>query len=111
MILRIWRGRTPADRADEYLEYLKETGVNDYGAVRGNRGVKVLRRIERDEAEFVVMSMWDSVDAIRKFAGDDYEHAVYYPQDADFLLELDPRVAHYAVILEHQHRRQLTPAP
>ena len=111
MILRIWTGRTPADRADEYLEYLKETGVNDYGAIRGNRGVKVLRRIEGDEAEFVVMSMWDSVDAIRMFAGDDYEHAVYYPQDEDFLLELEPHAAHYAVVLEHQHRRQLTPAP
>ena len=111
MILRIWRGRTRADRADEYLEYLRETGVNDYGATRGNRGVKVLRRIERDEAEFVVMSMWDSVDAIRKFAGDDYEHAVYYPQDAAFLLELEPFVAHYAVVFEQEQDRQLTSLP
>ncbi len=111
MILRIWKGRTAADRADEYLAYLKETGVTDYGAARGNRGVKILRRIERDEAEFVVMSMWDSVDAIRRFAGEAYEDAVYYPQDADFLLELEPFVAHYAVILEQEQDRQLTSLP
>ncbi len=111
MILRIWRGRTPADRADESLEYLRETGVNDYGATRGNRGVKVLRRIEGDEAEFVVMSMWDSVEAIRTFAGEDYEHAVYYPQDEDFLLELESHVAHYAVVLEQEQGRQLTSFP
>jgi heme-degrading monooxygenase HmoA len=104
MIVRMWRGRTRAERADEYFEYLKRTGVREYEATRGHRGVRVLRRVERGEAEFLVLSLWDSLDAIRRFAGEEFEKPVYYPEDEKFLLELEPRVSHYAVILEEGKR-------
>ncbi len=98
MIARIWRGVTPESKADEYSEYLAATGLKDYAAVEGNRGVFCLRRVGEGKAEFVLISLWDSWDAIRRFAGDDVERAVYYPEDKVYLLELDPNVKHYEVL-------------
>ena len=97
MIARMWRGRTPASKADSYLEYLRETGVKEYSATDGNRGVLVLRWVSGGEAEFLLISLWESQDAIRTFAGEDLDRAVYYPQDDEFLLEREPTVAHYEV--------------
>jgi heme-degrading monooxygenase HmoA len=100
MIARIWRGVTPEAKADRYLEYLMATGLKDYRATAGSRGVQVLRRIHDGRAEFLLISVWESFDAIRQFAGDDVEKAVYYPEDKDYLLELEPTVAHYEVVWE-----------
>lgn len=99
MIARIWRGVTPASKADDYLHYLHATGLKDYRATEGHRGVSVLRRIDGDRAEFLLISLWESMDAIRRFAGDDVERAVYYPEDKDYLLELEPQVRHYEVVV------------
>ena len=101
MIARIWCGVTPAHKADGYLVYLEATGLKEYRATPGNRGVQVLRRIVGDEAEFVLTSFWDSFDAIRAFAGDDYERAVYYPADKDFLLAFAPNVEHFEVAAQY----------
>jgi len=98
MIARIWRGRTPAAKADEYFEYLKRTGLQDYRSINGNQGVYVLRRIKDQEAEFLLLSLWESLDAIKQFAGDDYEKARYYSADKDFLLEFEPKVNHYEML-------------
>jgi heme-degrading monooxygenase HmoA len=57
-----------------------------------------MRRVYEGKAEFTLMSLWDSWDAIRVFAGEEYEKAVYYPEDTKFLLELDPNVTHYEVL-------------
>lgn len=97
MIARIWRGVTPETKADAYLEYLHATGLKEYRSTPGNRGVTVLRRLANGRAEFVLISLWESMDAIRAFAGDDVEQAVYYPDDTQYLLELEPRVTHYEV--------------
>src|SRR5256885_16792331 len=72
LIARIWHGVTPASRADEYTAYLERTGVRECKATPGNRGVYVLRRIRQDRAEFTFVSLWDSLEAIRRFAGEDY---------------------------------------
>ncbi len=98
MIARLWRGVTPESKADAYIEYLKATGVSDMRATQGNRGVIVLRRKSEGRAEFLLISLWESLDAIRQFAGDDVERAVYYPEDADYLLEREPNVTHYEVL-------------
>ena len=98
MIARTWHGRVPAAKADAYLDYLKDTGLADYARTPGNRGVQVLRRVDGDVAHFVLTSFWDSLDAVRAFAGDDVERARYYPADDDFLLEREPRVAHHEVL-------------
>jgi heme-degrading monooxygenase HmoA len=62
--------------------------------------VYVLRKISEKRAEFVFISLWDSMDGIRKFAGQEVEKAVYYPKDREFLLELEPKVAHYEVMVK-----------
>lgn len=98
MIARIWRGETPAAKADAYYAFLQKTGIPDYKAVPGNRGVFVLRRVEGDRAEFLLLTLWESWEAIRQFAGDDVEKAVYYPEDPDYLLEMEPLVRHYEVL-------------
>lgn len=98
LIARIWHGVTPAARLEEYTDYLYRTGVRECRATPGNRGVYVLRRIKNDRAEFTFVSLWESLDAIRRFAGEDYEKAHYYPEDRDFLLELEPFVEHYDVV-------------
>ena len=98
MIARIWTGFTRESDKDTYYEYLQKTGVKEYASVRGNRGVWVLRRMAEGRVEFTLMTMWDSWEAIRAFAGPDYEKAVYYPEDKKFLLEMDPKVKHYEVL-------------
>jgi len=97
MIARIWRGNTRAEKADAYVGYVEETGLKQYRQTPGNRGAVVLRRIEGDTAEFLVLSLWDDLEAIRRFAGPEPEKAVYYPEDDRFLLGREPRVAHYEV--------------
>ncbi len=98
MIARTWHGITPASKADAYYAYLEESGVQEYRATKGNRGVYVLRRIVGDRAHFLLVSLWDSFDAIRAFAGEDLEKARYFPKDREFLLEFEPHVTHYEVL-------------
>ena len=100
MIARIWRGTTKKSDGDKYLEYLKQTGVPDYLSTEGNRGMYLLRRDKGDETEFLLISLWESIDVIRNFAGEDIEKASYYPEDEKFLQELAPTVAHYDVLIE-----------
>ena len=98
LIARVWHGVTDAARADAYTDYLERTGARECRATPGNRGVYVLRRIRQNRAEFTFISLWDSFEAIRRFAGEDYEKARYYPEDRDFLIELEPFVEHYDVV-------------
>jgi heme-degrading monooxygenase HmoA len=98
MIARIWHGVTQAEKADEYSEYLNKTGIPDYKATRGNRGVYLMRSVEGDQAHFLILTFWDSEDAIREFAGEEIDKARYYPEDNEFLLGLEPFVKHYEVV-------------
>ena len=59
---------------------------------------RVLRRVYEGKSEFTLISLWDSWDAIKAFAGPDYENAVYYPEDEKFLEERGPSVIHYEVL-------------
>ena len=99
MIARTWHGRVPAAKADLYHAYLLRTGLPDYAATPGNRGVLVFRRTEGDVTHFVLTTLWDSLEAIRGFAGDDVEQARYYPEDDEYLLEREPFVTHYEVLM------------
>jgi heme-degrading monooxygenase HmoA len=102
MIARIWRGETREADKDTYFKYLQETGLKEYGETPGNRGVWTLRRVHDGKAEFTLLTLWESWDAIKAFAGPDYEKAVYYPEDKRYLLELDPGVTHYEVLSHPQ---------
>jgi heme-degrading monooxygenase HmoA len=100
MIARTWHGVTEAAKADEYFDYLKKTGVAEYQKTDGNRGVYVLRKIDRDRAHFLLLTFWESEDAIRRFAGSDIERARYFSEDEKFLLEFEPTVTHYEVLIQ-----------
>src|SRR5262252_3873272 len=97
MIARVWRGITLKEKADDYLAYLQETGLRDYAKTPGNRGVTVLRRNQGEHCEIMLISLWESMDAVRAFAGENPERSVYYPEDEQFLLQMEPLVRHYDV--------------
>lgn len=97
MIARIWRGAVRPEDADAYADYIEETGLSAYATTGGNRGAWLLRREEEGRTEFVTFSLWDSLDAIRGFAGDNIETAVFYPEDDRFLIDRDLVVRHYEV--------------
>lgn len=94
MICRMWRGRVPAPKADEYVRYVERTGVSAHRQTPGNLGSMILTRVMGDVAEIRVVSFWESLDAIRRFAGERPEVAVYFPEDEKYLLELEPEVLH-----------------
>lgn len=94
MITRIWHGRTRSIHADTYLKYIMETGIHDYKSIPGNLSAKILRRIEGGLCHFWTVTEWESIDSIRKFAGEDYEKAKYYPRDKEYLLEFEEKVIH-----------------
>ena len=97
MIARIWTGAVRKDDGDAYAEYMRETGVAGYARTPGNEGIWMLRRDVDDRTEFVMFTLWASLDAIRAFAGEDYETAVFYPEDERFLVERDLRASHFEV--------------
>src|SRR4030095_15551114 len=97
MIARIWRGAVRRRDGDAYAEYMRRTGVPGYAGTPGNRGVWMLRRDVDDRSGFVVFTLWASLDAVKGFAGEDYETAVFYPEDDRFLVERDLTATPYQV--------------
>ena len=90
MIARVWRGATLAARAGDYADYLAHTGLADIRAAAGHRGVWLLRRLRGDRAEFVLVSLWDSLASSHRFAGHETDRAAYYPEDEDYLIDPEP---------------------
>jgi heme-degrading monooxygenase HmoA len=97
MIARTWRGAVRTEDGDAYADYIAGTGLAAYTATPGNRGAWLLRRELGDRTEFVTFSLWDSIDAVKAFAGEDYETAVFYAEDDRFLVERDDTCTHYEV--------------
>lgn len=102
MIRRIWHGRTTLENADKYETLLKEeifVGIEERG-IQGFKGIQLLRREVGSEVEFVTIMAFDSIDAVREFAGKDYEVA-YVPEAARAVLShFDERAQHYEVRAE-----------
>jgi antibiotic biosynthesis monooxygenase (ABM) superfamily enzyme len=97
MIARVWRGATRAEDADVYAAYIEKTGLESARALPGNRGTLLLRRVDGDRAEFETILLFDSLDDIHAFAGDDIETAVFYPEDDEYLVDRDVVVRHFDV--------------
>ncbi len=100
MIARIWHGRTRAEDYDAYTEFLKQKAIPDYSGTPGFVRLVFLRRLEGDEGHFTLITFWESLDAIKNFAGEEYDKAKYYPEDKEFLLEFEEKVQHYEVFAE-----------
>jgi len=98
MIVRMWHGRVPGEKAKAYRDFLNERAIPDYQSIDGNLGVYILERKEGGVTHFVTLTFWEDLDSIEKFAGEDVERARYYPEDKDFLLEFEPLVKHYEVV-------------
>ena len=97
MIARIWNGAVRKQDGDAYAGYMRETGVAAYASTPGNRGVWMLRRERGEHSEFLMFTLWDSLDAVKAFAGEDYETAVFYPEDDEYLVDRDLVVRHFEV--------------
>jgi heme-degrading monooxygenase HmoA len=97
MIARIWRGWTSREDAEAYVRYMEDVAAPDSLGTPGNRGFSVLRRPDGEREEFLTISLWDSLDVIQAFAGEDLERAVFYPEDDRYLVEREPTVAHFEV--------------
>lgn len=99
MIVRVWHGWTSRDDADAYERFLGGTLFPQLRErVSGFRGAWLLRRPSGEEEEFVVLTLFESLDAIRAFAGDDYETPVIEPEAARLLVRGDERAAHYEAV-------------
>ena len=99
MISRIWHGWTTLSNADKYAALLKEeifVGIQNRH-IRGFKGIQLLCRQVGDEVEFVTIMMFDSLDAVREFAGRDYEQAVVPEKARAILSHFDERSQHYQV--------------
>ncbi len=90
MLARMWHGTTKAHDLEAYREYVRDTGLSDYRACQGNRGAVLLTRVDGDIAEFVTLSLWESLDDVRAFAGDEVEAARYYSENQRYLLDFEP---------------------
>ncbi len=100
MIARTWRGTTATRDAEAYTAYLQDTGLRAYRQTPGNLAAILLRRplgAQGETTEFVTFSLWDSMEAVRRFAGDEPERAVFYPEDDRYLIERDLTVVHQEV--------------
>jgi heme-degrading monooxygenase HmoA len=98
MVIRMWHGRVPSPKAPAYREFLNRRAIPDYQAIPGNISVYILERQEGEVTHFVTLTYWESLDAIKGFAGEEVERAKYYPEDKDFLLEYEPAVVHYEIV-------------
>ena len=100
-VARMWRGRVPNARADEYQKYLDESGIQKLRKIKDNLGVQMFRRGLGDgTTEFVVISYWPSRDAIHAYAGADIEKVHDLPRDNEFLIDKEKLVRHYDIIVD-----------
>jgi heme-degrading monooxygenase HmoA len=100
MIGRIWHGWTTPENAGSYEQLLRAEVLPGIHRVEGYRGAYLFRRAAGDEVEFVTLTLFESLDAVRAFAGDDYEAAVVPPPARALLARFDTRSAHYDVVIE-----------
>jgi heme-degrading monooxygenase HmoA len=98
MISRQWRGVARPDSAHAYVEHLRSETFPALRSLRGFVGASILRRELPEGVEFLVVTQWDSLDAIRAFAGADVEAAVVPAKVRDMMVEHDATVRHYEVV-------------
>jgi len=105
MIARVWRGwaATP-EAADLYQEFLRSTFLPSAYTIGGYRGAQVLRRPAAGDLEFMTITRFESLDAIRRFAGEDCEAAHVAPRGRELLARFDPRCLHYELVVEDAPR-------
>jgi heme-degrading monooxygenase HmoA len=107
VIARIWHGYTKPEHADSYEAMLKPELLPGISKVKGYRSSYLLRRDQGDEVEFITIMLWDSIDAIRAFAGQDYETSVIPEERRKYLSRHDAKAAHYEIASTHESSANL----
>jgi len=102
VIARVWHGSTKPEHADAYEAMLKPELLPGIGKVKGYKSSYLLRRAAGNEVEFITIMLWDSLDAIRAFAGPDYEKSVIPEERRKYLSKHDAKAAHYEVVSVHK---------
>lgn len=98
MIVRLWRGQSTIEHADAYVRHVTATVFPSLAGIRGHRGAYLLRRETAGRIEFLAVTLWESMQAVREFAGDEVETAVVEPEARAVLAEFDPFVRHYDLV-------------
>jgi heme-degrading monooxygenase HmoA len=96
----MWKGRAQKSRAHEYEAFVTKNVFPKIEAIEGHRATYLLQRMVDGEVEFVVLTLWESMDAIRRFAGEDSLRAVVEPEARSILSSFEETVAHYDVVYE-----------
>lgn len=97
MIARVWRGWTNVEDADAYEKLLREKVYPELQKINGYKGGYIFRQDGKDEVEFVTMNLFESLDAIKAFAGPQYEAPVFEPEARRLLSKVEPIARHYDV--------------
>lgn len=111
MILRTWHGTTRIEDADAYEQFMRERAAPDYGSVQGLRRAVFTRRDDENVAHFLLVTLWDDLDAVKRFAGDDPSQAKYYEEDDRFLLEKEQNSLNHKVFFDSDQARRDTRLP
>src|SRR5262245_9479803 len=98
MISRHWKGTTKPGRADDYIAHLRSQTFPKLASIAGFRRAEILRRERPEGTEFRIVTEWESLDAIRAFAGDRLEDAVVPAVAAAMMVDYDRTVTHYEVV-------------
>ena len=106
MIARVWHGWASARNADAYERHLRTTVFPGIHRVKGFKGAHLFRRQDGEEVEFVAITYFESIDAVRGFAGPDYGVAVISDEAGRLLSRYDQRAEHYTVVLEPEARAE-----
>lgn len=97
MIARVWKGWTKAENADAYEKLLREVVYPELRTIEGYIGGYILRHDSKEESEFVTMNLFESIEAVKKFAGFDYDVPVFEPEARRLLSKVEPIARHYDV--------------
>ncbi|GAA0532896.1 heme-degrading monooxygenase HmoA [Rhizomicrobium palustre] len=100
MIVRVWTGDALEENAEEYRRQFAEVYLRRFKAIKGFHGVQVLERVHHNHIEFVIISRWDSMDAIHEYTGERADHAVLEKETREALARYDEKVKHYVLVLE-----------
>lgn len=104
-IMRLWHGEVALEQADEYEKFMIEKAAPDYSSVTGLLNLYFQRKDEKTKAHFLLVTIWDSLESIKKFAGVEPELAKYYPEDDDFLLEKEKYSSMYEVFYQKEYNK------
>jgi uncharacterized protein len=97
-ILRMWKARSTAETMGQYVQHVTKRVFPQLRSIKGHRGAYLLRRTVNGAIELVVLTLWESMDAVRRFAGAEPDKAVVEPEAREMLTEFDESVTHFEIV-------------